>query len=49
MRAFLFFLVTALFLYSPLAPSWGRDVVNMSIVLVVFNFFIKAVPKRRYR
>ena len=49
MRTFLFILATALFLYSPFGPSWGRDVVNLGIVLVVFNFFIKAVPKRRYR
>lgn len=49
MRTFLIVLVTALFLYSPWGPSWGRSVVNMGIVLSLFSFYGKHVPKRRYR
>lgn len=48
MRKFLFVLVTAIFLYSPLAPSWGKDAVNVAIVLLIFGLIGKAVPKRRY-
>ncbi|WP_324680129.1 hypothetical protein [Hymenobacter sp. GOD-10R] len=45
MRTFLFILTTAIFLYSPYGPSWGRDVVNIGIVLTLFSFFGKALPK----
>jgi hypothetical protein len=48
MRKFLIVLATAIFLYSPYGPSWGQFVVNAAIVLAIFSFFGKAVPKRRY-
>lgn len=48
MRKFLVFLIAASFLLSPLGPGWGPLVVQLGLVLVVFNFFIKFVPKRRY-
>lgn len=49
MRTFLLVLAAAVFLYTPFAPSWGRAVVNTGIVLALFGFFAKAVPRRRYR
>ncbi|GGF27121.1 hypothetical protein [Hymenobacter cavernae] len=48
MRTFLIILVTAIFLYSPYGPSWGRDVVNMTIVLAIFGTIGKNMPRRRY-
>lgn len=48
MRKILLILVIALFLYSPYGPSWGRFVVNMAIVLGIFGFLSKGLPKRRY-
>jgi len=49
MRTFLIALAIAIFLYTPFAPSWGRDVVNVGIVLTLFGFYGKHVPRRRYR
>ena len=49
MRKFLLVLATAIFLYSPFGPSWGRSVVNAGIVLAIFGFYGKHIPKRRYR
>ncbi len=49
MRKFLVFLAAATYLLSPLGPHWGPLVVTLGVFMVVFNFFIKAVPKRRYR
>ncbi|MGI4734792.1 MAG: hypothetical protein ACRYG7_06380 [Janthinobacterium lividum] len=48
MRTFLIILVAAIFLYSPWGPSWGRLVVNAGIVLTIFGFYGKHVPKRRH-
>jgi thiol:disulfide interchange protein len=48
MRKFLVFLIAAVFLLSPIGPSWGPLVVKLGVGLVVFNFFVKFVPKRRY-
>jgi len=48
MRKVLLALATAIFLYSPLGPSWGQDAVNVVIVLIIFGAIGKAVPKRRY-
>ncbi|MGI4735032.1 MAG: hypothetical protein ACRYG7_07630 [Janthinobacterium lividum] len=48
MLKFLLVLATAIFLYSPLGPSWGQDAVNVVIVLFIFSLIGKAVPKRRY-
>jgi hypothetical protein len=48
MRTFLIVLAIAIFLYSPLGPSWGQDAVNVAIVLAIFGTIAKAVPKRRY-
>lgn len=49
MRKFLFVLVTAIFLYSPYGPTWGRTVVNAGIMLSILGFYAKNIPKRRYR
>lgn len=49
MRKFLVFLIAAIILLSPIGPSWGPLVVKLGLVLVVFNFLVKFVPKRRYR
>lgn len=49
MRKFLLIVATAIFLYSPYGPSWGHLVVNAAIVLTLFSFMGKNVPKRRYR
>lgn len=49
MRKFLVFLAAATYLLSPLGPHWGLLVVTLGVFLVVFNFLVKAVPKRRYR
>lgn len=49
MRKFLVFLAAAAYLLSPLGPNWGPLVVILGVFLVVFNFLVKAVPKRRYR
>lgn len=48
MRKFLVFLIAAIYLLSPIAPTWGPRAVGLGVILVVFNFFVKAVPKRRY-
>jgi hypothetical protein len=48
MRKFLIVLATAIFLYSPYGPSWGKDAVNVVIVLLIFGAIGKVVPKRRY-
>jgi hypothetical protein len=49
MRKFLFVLVAAIFLCSPLGPSWGQFAVNAAIVACLFSFFGKhAVTRRRY-
>jgi hypothetical protein len=48
MRTFLVVLATAILLYSPLGPSWGKDLVNVGIVLYIFGTIGKFVPKRRY-
>jgi hypothetical protein len=44
----LVFLVAGIYLLSPIGPSWGPLVVKLSLVLVVFSFFVKFVPKFRY-
>ncbi len=49
MRKFLVFLAASTYLLSPLGPHCGLLVVILGVFLVVFNFLIKAVPKRRYR
>jgi hypothetical protein len=49
MRKFLIVLATAIFLYSPYGPSWGRTAVNAVIMLSIFGFYAKNIPKRRYR
>jgi hypothetical protein len=48
MNKFLFFLIAAAYLLSPFGPTWGPRLVGLGVILVVFNFCIKAVPKRRY-
>jgi hypothetical protein len=48
MNKFLFFLIVAAYLLSPFGPTWGPRAVGLGVILVVFNFCIKAVPKRRY-
>lgn len=48
MHIFLIVLAAAIFLYTPFAFSWGRDVVNMGIVLPLFSFFAKELSRRRY-
>ena len=48
MRKILLILAIAFFLYSPYGPTWGRFVVNMALVLGIFSFFSKGLPKRRY-
>jgi hypothetical protein len=48
MRKFLLIVATAIFLYSPYGPSWGRFAVNAAIVLSIFSFFSKQHPKARY-
>jgi hypothetical protein len=48
MNKFLFFLIAAAYLLSPFGPTWGPRAVGLGVILVVFNFCIKAVPKRRY-
>jgi glucose uptake protein GlcU len=49
MRTFLLMLVLAVFLYSSFAPSWGREAVNIALVVGLFWFLGRAVPRRRYR
>ena len=49
MRKYLLLVAAAIFFYSPYGPSWGQFAVNAAIVLTIFSFFAKAVPKRRYR
>ena len=49
MRKFLVFLAAATYLLSPFGAHWGPLVVVLGTFLVVFNFLIKAVPKRRHR
>lgn len=39
----------AAFLYTPFAPSWGCDVVNTGIILALFSFLVKVLPRRCYR
>lgn len=49
MRKFLLLVATAIFLYSPYGPGWGKFAVNAVVILSIFSFYAKAVPKRRYR
>lgn len=35
-------------LYLPSTTSRGRDVVNMGIVLTLFSFFAKTIPRHCY-
>lgn len=48
MNKFLFFLIAAAYLLSPWAPSWGPGAVGLGVILVVFNYGMKTMPKRRY-
>ena len=48
MRTFLIVLAATMFFYIPFTTSRGRDVVNMGIVLTLFSFFAKTVPRRCY-
>jgi hypothetical protein len=48
MRKVLLLAATAIFLYSPYAPSWGKFVANAVIVGSLFSFYAKAVPKGPY-
>ena len=48
MNKFLFFLIAAAYLLSPFGPSWGPGLVGLGVIVAVFNFVVKAVPKRPY-
>lgn len=50
MLRFLSILALAIFLYSPLGPSWGQTAVNCVIVLFIFSFVGKGQnrPRRYY-
>lgn len=48
MNKFLFFLIAAAYLLSPFGPSWGPGLVGLGVIVAVFSFVVKAVPKRPY-
>jgi hypothetical protein len=48
MRKVLLIVATAIFLYSPYGPSWGRTAVNAVILLAFANSCFRSMPKRRY-
>lgn len=48
MNKFLFFLIAAVYLLSPFGPTWGPRAVGLGVILVVFNYGMKTLPKRRY-
>jgi hypothetical protein len=48
LRNILIISVLSILFYSTFGPSWGRDVVNTDIMLTLFSFYGKRVPKRRH-